>query len=143
MDEELVKEIHETGRRLGWLSRFQSGHTPVQGEQALMFYLSEHKRAKAGDAAKFRELGTGRIANLAKLREKKGLVYREKDKEDGRVTYLSLTKEGERKSELIKQKTNAFLEERQKRWTKEKAKRYLKMTNEWIDVFKERRSKDV
>ena len=143
MDEELLNDIRRTGSHFAKLSRFQRGHTPVKGEQAFRFYLSRHKKVQSGDFAKLLGFGTGRVANIAKSLEKKGRIIREKDQDDGRITYFSLTDKGRKRVTQVKEKTMLFLETRVNRWGEEKRKTYLERTDERIGVFEERRIQNV
>ncbi len=143
MDEELLNYIRHTGTHFAELSRFQRGHTPVKGEQAFRFYLDRNERVQSGDFAKLLGFGTGRVANIAKGLEKKGRILREKDKDDRRITYFSLTDKGKKRVAQLKRETERFLEAMLKNWGEDKRKMYLEMTNERIDIFEERSIQNV
>lgn len=81
------------------------------GEGAMMHYLAEREQSTAGELAEFLKVGTGRIANLLKSSEKKGIIERTRDKSDGRKVIVRITEKGKlfherRESELVETLTN-------------------------------------
>ena len=60
-----------------------------------MMVLWEQKRIKVHELGKFLYLDSGTLTPLLKLLEKDGLVVRERNSDDERVVYVSLTKKGE------------------------------------------------
>ena len=64
------------------------------GEGAMMMYLFRHGSATAGDLSDFLRVGSGRVANLLKTSEKKGIIKRGRDETDGRKVIVILTEKG-------------------------------------------------
>ena len=64
-----------------------------------MMVLWEQKRIKVHELGKFLYLDSGTLTPLLKLLEKDGLVVRERNSDDERVVYVSLTKKGEKLKE--------------------------------------------
>ena len=64
-----------------------------------MMVLWEQKRIKVHELGKFLYLDSGTLSPLLKLLEKDGLVVRERNSDDERVVYVSLTKKGEKLKE--------------------------------------------
>lgn len=64
-----------------------------------MMVLWEQKRMKVHELGKFLYLDSGTLTPLLKLLEKDGLVVRERNSDDERVVYVSLTKKGEKLKE--------------------------------------------
>jgi transcriptional regulator, MarR family len=64
-----------------------------------MMVLWEQKRIKVHELGKFLYLDSGTLTPLLKLLEKEGLVVRERNSDDERVVYVSLSKKGEKLKE--------------------------------------------
>lgn len=64
-----------------------------------MMVLWEQKRIKVHELGKFLYLDSGTLTPLLKLLEKEGFVVRERNSDDERVVYVSLTKKGEKLKE--------------------------------------------
>lgn len=64
-----------------------------------MMVLWEQKRIKVHELGKFLYLDSGTLTPLLKLLEKDGLVVRERNSDDERVVYVSLSKKGEKLKE--------------------------------------------
>ncbi len=64
------------------------------GEGPVLAFLNENGRVTAGDLVDHAHVGTGRISNILKTLEIKGLILRVKSKEDRRITYVILTERG-------------------------------------------------
>ena len=77
----------------------------VQGERAILRILGENpKGLNPSDLADKVQVGSGRIGNVLKVLEGKGLVIRETDEKDHRKTVVTLTEPGKRRSDLIKER---------------------------------------
>lgn len=84
MDE--VKKMNGNPRRPLYLS---------EGEAGIMRCLTKNGGSlTAGDLSEMLNVGTGRIGNALNSMEKKGLVRRDDDKNDRRITIVSLTDKG-------------------------------------------------
>ncbi len=66
----------------------------VKGKHFILGYLNENGKTKSLDLAKALDVSTARIAVILNDLEKEGLVLREKDEKDKRITYISLTQKG-------------------------------------------------
>lgn len=66
----------------------------VKGKHFILGYLNENGKTKSLDLAKALDVSTARIAVIINDLEKEGLVVREKDEADKRITYISLTLQG-------------------------------------------------
>ncbi len=66
----------------------------VKGKHFILGYLNENGKTKSLDLAKALDVSTARIAVIINDLENEGLVLREKDKKDKRITYISLTEKG-------------------------------------------------
>ncbi len=88
---EMLKLIGKTMRR-SVARKIESG--TALGEGAMIGYLANCGRATAGEIAEFLGVGSGRVANLLKTTEKKGLVERRRHESDGRKLCVTLTDAG-------------------------------------------------
>ncbi len=66
----------------------------VKGKHFILGYLNENGKTKSLDLAKALDVSTARIAVIINDLENEGLVLREKDEKDKRITYISLTEKG-------------------------------------------------
>ena len=78
---------------------FLSGIGLTYTQYITMMVLWEQKRIKVHELGKFLYLDSGTLTPLLKLLEKDGLVVRERNSDDERVVYISLTKKGEKLKE--------------------------------------------
>lgn len=100
IDDNKLKEMMTT---IGELMRRSTLKRPDSdaafGEGAMMMYLFRHGSATAGDISDFLRVGSGRVANLLKTSEKKGIIKRSRDGTDGRKVIVSLTEKGREQHE--------------------------------------------
>lgn len=66
----------------------------ANGEGPVLVFLNEKGCVTAGELMKHAHVGTGRISNILKTLEAKGLILRIKRKEDRRITDVILTDRG-------------------------------------------------
>ena len=72
----------------------------VQGETgALLTLRLANRHMLSGEFVEKMGLTTGRVANILRRLEEKGLIERRSDREDGRHVLVALTAEGERQAE--------------------------------------------
>lgn len=89
--DEMLMLIGKTMRR-GIARKIESG--TALGEGAMIGFLANCGQATAGEIAEFLGVGSGRVANLLKTTEKKGLVERRRHESDGRKLCVTLTEAG-------------------------------------------------
>lgn len=69
----------------------------LRGENAVLTYLMRHvEEVHPGDIADALSLVPGRMTDILKTLEKKGMIRREKDPEDGRRVLVRITPKGSR-----------------------------------------------
>lgn len=69
----------------------------LRGENAVLTYLMRHvEEVHPGDIADTLSLVPGRMTDILKTLEKKGMIRREKDPEDGRRVLVRITPKGRR-----------------------------------------------
>lgn len=124
------KEIKDAMRTMGTLMRRalirKMESDSAVGEGAMMHYLADNEKATAGELADFLRVGSGRIANLLKASEKKGIIERKRDETDGRRVIVEMTEKGKlfhekRESELV-----AIITDKMSVLTDEEFKAFLK-----------------
>lgn len=64
------------------------------GIGAVMRFLSQSRKATAGEIAEFMNVSTARVAVLLKKMEAKGLIVKERDPSDARITIVRLSELG-------------------------------------------------
>lgn len=86
------------GTRLDEVTR-ASGLFSLRGEPVILLCLAHADEALlSGELTERCGLSTGRVANLLRQLEAKGLIVRSGDEEDRRKTYVSLTEAGSREA---------------------------------------------
>lgn len=83
-----LREINDTNAGIGLVLKLL--HTSPSG------------RLTAGDISEAMDVSTARVAVLLKKMEKKGLIVKETDKSDARVTIVCLSEQGENKVSEMK-----------------------------------------
>ncbi|MBQ8955060.1 MAG: winged helix-turn-helix transcriptional regulator [Clostridia bacterium] len=79
-----LRELYQLGEALA-----------AQGEEGVLLCLRQHgESVLSGELMAMMGLTTGRIANILRQMERKGLVSRRQDQGDRRRVYVSLTAEG-------------------------------------------------
>lgn len=95
ISDEKIEEMIET---MGELMRRTTVKRPDSdsafGEGAMMVILYRKGSATAGELSEFLRVGSGRIANLLKTSEKKGIIQREHCDDDKRKVMVTLTEKG-------------------------------------------------
>ena len=69
------------------------------GEGAMSLLLYRKGKATAGELSDFLRVGSGRIANLLKRSEEKGIIKRARDEVDRRKVIVTLTEKGKKAHE--------------------------------------------
>ncbi len=84
---------------------------PARGEEGVLLYLSRQDRMLlSGELTAASGLGIGRVANILRQLEEKGQILRVSDRRDKRRVYVSLTPEGRRQAERLRQAAVARIE---------------------------------
>ncbi|MCI2111751.1 MAG: MarR family winged helix-turn-helix transcriptional regulator [Bacilli bacterium] len=78
-----------------------------QGQMRIIYYLMGHGKASPKDLSYFIHSGSGRIGNVLKDMEKRGLIYRKSNPVDKRKTIVGLTALGKK---LARDKETRFRE---------------------------------
>ncbi|CAM3808839.1 MarR family transcriptional regulator [Alicyclobacillus pomorum] len=77
----------------------------------VLSYLSRRDTAKIGDIARAADMSPSTITALCDELEAKHLVQRHRSKSDRRVVYVTLTEDGKRKLEMVReQRVNQMME---------------------------------
>lgn len=122
------------------ISRFISCPAPKdaigygQGQKRIIRYLQEHPEgAYPSDLAANCSVGSGRIGNVLKELERKGILKRDKDPHDKRKTITKLTKKGIAYSNMMR---NLFINRFERLFDlygEEKFDEYLSLSEKLID----------
>ncbi len=106
--QELTDEYLEVFKQMHQFSPRKPFPEEVKGEIGVMHYLYfEGKNVTPGEIKDVLNIGSGRVADILKCLEKKGLICREHDPADKRKVLVSLTEQGQdlackKKKELCK-----------------------------------------
>lgn len=108
----------------------------VQGERAILRILDENpKGLNPSELADKVKVGSGRIGNVLKVLEGKGLVIRETDEKDHRKTIVTLTEPGKRRADLIKERFITTIDYVVKTMGEEDYLRFLELLDTFMRAF--------
>ena len=104
--EEIINLLNELQKESNHSVAF-SIDSSFKGMSKILYTLySSNEKYSLSDFSNILNVSCARVTNLVKKLEKGNLVYREKNKQDNRTTYIFLTKEGE---EFTKKKINSVV----------------------------------
>ena len=108
-----------------------------RGAGSLLLILKQNGGAmKAGDLASLLHVSCARVSLLIKKLELLCYVTRYKDKNDYRVTYIKLTKKGEKRAEAKYEKVNEILDKIIAEVGEDHLIEYLETTKKINDIIK-------
>ncbi len=109
----------------------------ITGENGVLCRLHIHEgRLSSGELAETMGLTSGRIANILKSLERKGMVQRERDSRDRRHVIAVLTDQGREKINSIFDKNNEIIEKVLERLDIQEVREGLSIFEKVVDILR-------
>lgn len=109
--------------------------TTTSGEDGVLLWLfMQDRAAMAGELARALGLTSGRIANILKKLDEKGMITRTMGTEDKRKVYISLTESGRERIENKKRSEIAQYDAVLSKLGDEDAQEYLRITRKILEA---------
>ncbi len=109
-----------------------------KGEDRVLVYLFKEKNhALVGELTEALNLSTGRVANILRQLETKGMIRRVQQKDDRRKYEISLTAKGKHHTESLYSEVNDFYQQLVKKTGKKDAEELLRLLTKMVTIIEQ------